>query len=42
MDLIRNDLNRVAEHVDVRRFRYIDRLQVSGEILQVSSEVTGG
>lgn len=42
VDLIRNDLNRVAEHVDVRRFRYIDRLQVSrGEILQVSSEVTG-
>ncbi len=42
VDLIRNDLNRVAEQVDVRRFRYIDRLQVSrGEILQVSSEVTG-
>ena len=42
VDLIRNDLNRVAEHVGVRRFRYIDRLQVSrGEILQVSSEVTG-
>ena len=42
VDLIRNDLNRVAEQVDVRRFRYIDRLRVSrGEILQVSSEVTG-
>ena len=42
VDLIRNDLNRVAERVDVRRFRYIDRLRVSrGEILQVSSEVTG-
>mgnify|MGYP000221775204 CR=1 FL=1 len=42
VDLIRNDLNRVAERVDVKRFRYIDRLRVSrGEILQVSSEVTG-
>lgn len=27
VDLIRNDLNRVAERVDVRRFRYIDRLR---------------
>ncbi len=42
VDLIRNDLNRVAERVGVRRFRYIDRLRVSrGEILQVSSEVCG-
>lgn len=42
VDLIRNDLNRVSERVDVRRFRYIDRLRVSrGEILQVSSEVVG-
>ena len=42
VDLIRNDLNRVAERVDVRRFRSIDRLRVSrGEILQVRSEVTG-
>lgn len=42
VDLIRNDLNRVSERVDVRRFRYIDRLRVSrGDILQVSSEVVG-
>lgn len=42
VDLIRNDLNRVAEGVRVPRFRYIDRLHTSnGEILQVSSEVTG-
>ena len=42
VDLIRNDLNRVAERVDVRRFRYIDRLRVSrGELLPVSSAVTG-
>ena len=42
VDLIRNDLNRVAERVRVPRFRYIDRLGTSnGEILQVSSEVAG-
>lgn len=42
VDLIRNDLNRVAEGVRVPRFRYIDRLPTSnGEILQVSSEVAG-
>lgn len=42
VDLIRNDLNRVAEGVRVPRFRYIDRLRTSnGEILQVSSEVAG-
>lgn len=42
VDLIRNDLNRVSTGVHVRRFRYIDRLHTSnGDILQVSSEVTG-
>lgn len=42
VDLIRNDLNRIADHVHVKRFRYIDRLRTSnGEILQVSSEITG-
>lgn len=42
VDLIRNDLNRIADHVHVERFRYIDRLKTSnGEILQVSSEITG-
>lgn len=42
VDLIRNDLNRVATGVEVRRFRYVDCLHTSnGEILQVSSEVTG-
>lgn len=41
-DLIRNDLNRIAEHIEVKRFRYIDRLKTSnGEILQVSSEISG-
>lgn len=42
VDLIRNDLNRVATDVRVERFRYIDRLVTNrGEILQVSSQVTG-
>ncbi len=42
VDLIRNDLNRVADGVTVKRFRYIDRLRVSrGELLQVSSEIAG-
>lgn len=42
VDLIRNDLNRIATDVRVERFRYIDRLRTNrGEILQVSSQVTG-
>lgn len=40
VDLMRNDLNSVAENVSVRRFRYIDRIQtLKGEILQTSSEI---
>lgn len=42
VDLIRNDLSRVATDVQVRRFRYIDRIHTSGKtLLQVSSEITG-
>jgi para-aminobenzoate synthetase component 1 len=43
VDLIRNDLSMVADRVEVRRFRYIDRIQTNrGEdILQVSSEIAG-
>lgn len=42
VDLIRNDLNRIAGNVYVKRFRYIDRLKTSnGDILQVSSEIAG-
>ena len=42
VDLIRNDLNRIATDVRVERFRYIDRLRTNrGEILQVSSQVMG-
>lgn len=42
VDLIRNDLNRIARNVRVERFRYIDRLATTnGDLLQVSSEVSG-
>lgn len=42
VDLLRNDLSRVASDVVVNRFRYIDRITThEGEILQVSSEITG-
>lgn len=42
VDLMRNDLNRVSENVDLVRFRYVDRIKTSkGEILQTSSEIRG-
>ena len=42
VDLIRNDLSRVAENVKVIRYRYIDKLFTNkGELLQVSSEISG-
>jgi len=42
VDLIRNDLNRIADNVRVKRFRYIDKLDTfKGSILQVSSEIIG-
>lgn len=42
VDLIRNDLSRVAKGVKVDRFRYIDRITTSKkDLLQVSSEVSG-
>lgn len=42
VDLMRNDLSRVAERVRARRFKYLDRLRTSrGDILQMSSEVVG-
>ncbi|PXV68947.1 para-aminobenzoate synthetase component 1 [Dysgonomonas alginatilytica] len=42
VDLIRNDLSIVADHVRVERFRYIDRIRSRNkEILQVSSEIMG-
>ncbi len=42
VDLIRNDLSRVASQVRVKRFKYIERLKThQGELLQMSSEITG-
>lgn len=42
VDLIRNDLNMVAQRVRVERFRYIERLAtLRGEILQTSSDIVG-
>lgn len=42
VDLIRNDLSRVATGVQVEKYRYIDRIRThSGELLQVSSEIRG-
>ena len=42
VDLIRNDLSLVAEHVVVKRYRYVDKLTTNkGDLLQVSSEISG-
>lgn len=42
VDLIRNDLSCVANHVSVRRYRYVERLETcNGSILQTSSEIAG-
>ena len=42
VDLIRNDLSRMAEHVKVDKYRYIDVLHTNkGVILQTSSEISG-
>ena len=42
VDLIRNDLSRVAENIRVDKYRYIDVLHTNkGDILQTSSEISG-
>jgi para-aminobenzoate synthetase component 1 len=42
VDLIRNDLSKVADQVVVNKFRYIDRIHThEKDILQVSSEISG-
>jgi para-aminobenzoate synthetase component 1 len=42
VDLIRNDLSKVAKKVTVDRFRYIEEIQTSEKkLLQVSSEISG-
>ncbi len=42
VDLIRNDMSKVASNVKVKRFRYIDKVNTNyGKLLQVSSEICG-
>lgn len=43
VDLIRNDLSKVAEKVWVEKFRYLDKVkkQDESELLQVSSQISG-
>jgi len=42
VDLIRNDLSRIATDVKVDKYRYIDTLDTnSGQLLQVSSQISG-
>lgn len=42
VDLIRNDLSMVANHVNVARYRYVERISTNrGAILQTSSEISG-
>lgn len=42
VDLLRNDLSRVAESVRVNRFRYISHIRTNRKnLLQVSSEISG-
>ena len=42
VDLIRNDLSLVAEKVEVKRYRYVEKIRTNKQdLLQVSSEITG-
>ena len=42
VDLLRNDLSSVAQHVHVKRFRYLEEVKTdTGAILQASSEIVG-
>ena len=42
VDLIRNDLSLVADKVEVKRYRYIDKITTNKQdLLQVSSEIAG-
>ncbi len=42
VDLIRNDLSRIASDVKVNRFRYVDEIKThEKELLQISSEISG-
>jgi len=42
VDLLRNDLSKVAEKVESEKYRYIDRVYTHrNELLQTSSEIIG-
>ncbi len=42
VDLLRNDLNRVAKNIRVENFRYVEKIQAGEkELLQVSSKICG-
>ena len=42
VDLIRNDLSHVSKNVEVRKFRYLDKVVTPEKsLLQVSSEIMG-
>ena len=42
VDLIRNDISKVADDVEVTKYRYIEKIRhTDGELLQVSSEISG-
>jgi para-aminobenzoate synthetase component 1 len=42
VDLIRNDLSQVADHVRVNKFRYVEEINTNDKkLLQVSSEICG-
>lgn len=42
VDLIRNDLSRVAKNIEVEKFRYIEKIKThNSELYQVSSEISG-
>lgn len=42
VDLMRNDLALVAKHIEVKKFRYVERIETEkGAILQTSSEICG-
>ena len=42
VDLIRNDLSMIATNIEVRRFRYLEKIETSGKnLLQASSHISG-
>lgn len=42
VDLIRNDLSMVAKNVEVKRYRYVEKIDTNhSELLQLSSEIVG-